>query len=172
MLIEAVQADITTLPVDAIVNAANGALQAGSGVCGAIFAAAGHRPLQDACDELVAAHGRVATGDAVATPGFALPARLVIHAVGPVWRGGASDEDALLASTYRRALEVADAAGARSVAFPAVSTGVFAFPPDRAAGIAVEAIRSTPTEVVSRVVLCAFDRATYDRYVRLLAEGG
>src|SRR4029450_13120888 len=122
--VRAIQGDITTLDVDAIVNAANNALRAGAGVCGAIFAAAGHRDLQAACDAI----GGCDTGDAVATSGFALPARWVIHTVGPVWDGGHLGEPASLASCYRRSIEVALAVGARSIAFPAISTGVYGYP--------------------------------------------
>ena len=120
--------DITVLDVDAVVNAANTSLRRGGGVCGAIFRAAGPE-LDRACAEI----GSCATGDAVATPGFDLPARWVIHAVGPVWRGGAAGEPAQLASCYRRVLEVADELGARSVAIPAISTGIYGYPAEPAA---------------------------------------
>lgn len=166
MRCETVRADITTLQVDAIVNAANEALRRGGGVCGAIFAAAGPE-LEEAC----AAIGHCAPGEAVATEGFALPARWIIHTVGPVWRGGAHGEAELLASCYRRSLEVADELGARSVAFPAISTGVFGYPPDEAATIAVETVRNTATHV-ERVLLVAFDAETAARYERLLSSPG
>lgn len=162
--IEVVRADITTLSVDAIVNAANEALRRGGGVCGAIFAAAGPE-LDDAC----AAIGHCATGDAVATPAFALPARWVIHTVGPVWRGGTSGEAELLTSCYRRSLEVAADVGARSIAFPAISTGIFGYPADAAAGIAVATCRTERDRVgLDRVLLVAFDVATEARYRELL----
>lgn len=164
------RADITTLEVDAIVNAANQALRRGGGVCGAIFAAAGPR-----LDEACAAIGHCATGDAVVTEGFALPARWVIHTVGPVWRGGGHGEAEQLRSCYLRSLEEAARVGARSVAFPAISTGVFGYPPDEAAAVAVDALRSAET-TVERVVLVAFDDATAERYLSLLggpaAAGG
>jgi O-acetyl-ADP-ribose deacetylase (regulator of RNase III) len=163
-VIEARQADITTLGVDAIVNAANTALRGGSGVCGAIFRAAGWADMQAACDEI----GHCATGDAVATPGFRLPARSVIHTVGPVWKGGREGEEELLASCYRRSLEVADELGARTVAFPAVSTGVYGYPKDDAARIAVGAIQASQS-AVERVILVAFDGDDLRRYERLLA---
>ena len=137
MLVEAAQGDITEFDVDAIVNAANTALRRGSGVCGAIFAAAGPE-LDAAC----AAIGRCETGDAVATPGFNLRARWIIHTVGPVWKGGMSDEATLLASCYRRSLEVARELGASSIAFPAISTGVFGYPPAEAATLAVNSARA------------------------------
>lgn len=161
--ISAVQGDITRLSVDAIVNAANSALRRGAGVCGAIFAAAGARELQEACDRI----GACAVGDAVATPGFALPARWIIHTVGPVWSGGNSGERELLATAYRRSLEVAEEVGARSIAFPAISTGVFGFPADEAASIAVATVRAYDG-AVDDIRLVAFDDATFARYRRLL----
>jgi O-acetyl-ADP-ribose deacetylase (regulator of RNase III) len=164
--IEAVRADITTEAVDAVVNAANASLLGGGGVDGAIHRAAGPQ-LLDACRAL----GGCATGDAKATPGFALPARWVIHTVGPVWRGGGSGEADLLASCYRRSLEVAAALGARSVAFPAISTGVYGYPADDAATVAVDAIRSTPTPTsVELVRLVAFDDRTLRLYEERLAR--
>ncbi|WP_420345943.1 O-acetyl-ADP-ribose deacetylase [Pelagibius sp.] len=135
--IEIQPGDITQLDVDAIVNAANAQLSLGGGVCGAIHRAAG-RNLREAC----AAIGGCKTGDAVHTDGFDLKAKFVIHAVGPVWRGGAENEEALLASCYRTALKIARQIGARSVAFPAISTGVYGFPLERATEIAVETVRA------------------------------
>jgi O-acetyl-ADP-ribose deacetylase len=164
MIIEAVRGDITAQDVDAVVNAANQALAGGGGVDGAIHRAAGHRELQEACQAL----GGCPTGDAKATPGFRLPAQWIIHAVGPRWRGGDKGEADDLASCYRRSLEVADELGAKSVAFPAISTGIYGYPSEEAAKIAVETIRSTPTEV-ELVRLVAFDEATHDLYQRLLA---
>jgi O-acetyl-ADP-ribose deacetylase (regulator of RNase III) len=161
--IEAVHGDITTLNVDAAVNAANSALAGGGGVDGAIHRAAGEADLRAACSGL----GGCEPGDAKATPGFNLPARFIIHTVGPVWRGGFRGEADTLASCYRRSLEVADQIGARSIAFPAISTGVYGYPPDQAARIAVEAIRSTYTEV-EKVLLVAFDTPTYELYKGLL----
>src|SRR3954467_269148 len=152
MDIEAIRDDITRQAVDAIVNAANEALAGGGGVDGAIHRAAGARQLHDACASL----GGCATGDAKATPGFALPTRWIIHTVGPVWRGGDHGEAELLASCYRRSLDVADQLDARSVAFPAISTGVYGYPREGAAKIAVATLRSTPTsDVLARLV--AFD---------------
>ncbi|EST31807.1 O-acetyl-ADP-ribose deacetylase [Streptomyces niveus] len=155
-VIEVVQGDITRQDTDAIVNAANESLRGGGGVDGAIHWAAGPR-----LAEAGAAIAPCARGDAKATPAFDLPApiRHVIHTVGPVWKGGDRDEPAVLASCYRRCLEVADELGARSVAFPAISTGIFGFPPDRAARIAVDTLRSTRTSV-ERVRLMAFDPKT------------
>ena len=152
--------DITAEEVDAIVNAANTSLLGGGGVDGAIHRAAGPE-LLDACRPL----GGCPTGDARATPGFRLPARWVIHTVGPVWRGGNAGEAELLASCYRRSLEVADELGARSVAFPAISTGVYGYPAEEAATIAVDTIRATPS-AVELVRLMAFD----DRTLRLYED--
>jgi O-acetyl-ADP-ribose deacetylase len=162
--IQLVTGDITAQEVDAIVNAANSSLLGGGGVDGAIHRAAGPR-LLEACRPL----GGCATGDAKATDGFDLPARWVIHAVGPVWHGGGSGEPELLASCYRRSLELADQLGARSIAFPAISTGVYHFPPDRAARIAVETIRASATQV-ELVRLVAFDGRTLLLYEDLLRE--
>lgn len=157
MRLEAVKGDITAEEVDAVVNAANSSLLGGGGVDGAIHRAAGPE-LVDACRPL----GGCQPGDAKATPGFLLPARWVIHTVGPVWRGGSAGEAELLASCYRRSLEVAGELGARSVAFPAISTGVYGYPAEEAATIAVDTISATPTSV-SLVRLVAFD----DRTLRL-----
>lgn len=156
--VEAVRADITTLEVDAIVNAARASLLGGGGVDGAIHRAAGP-DLVEECRTL----GGCDTGDAKATSGYRLPARWVIHTVGPVWRGGDEGEAEQLASSYRRCLEIADEIGARSVAFPAISTGAYGFPPRQAAEIAVDTLRSTPTDV-ERVLLVAFDDETLGFY--------
>jgi O-acetyl-ADP-ribose deacetylase (regulator of RNase III) len=163
MRVEAALGDITTEAVDAIVNAANASLLGGGGVDGAIHRAAG-RELLEACRP----PGGCRTGDAKATAGFGLAARWVIHTVGPVWRGGGAGEAELLASCYRRSLEVADELGAGSVAFPAISTGVYGYPPEEAATVAVDTIRSTATDVVL-VRLVAFDERTRALYERLLA---
>ncbi len=165
MRIEATRGDITGERTDAIVNAANEALAGGGGVDGAIHRAAGARDLQAACRRL----GGCATGDAKATPGFALPARWIIHTVGPRYADGASGEPELLASCYRRCLEVADELGARSVAFPAISTGVYGYPGEEAAEIAVGTLRSAATDVeLARLV--AFDQDGLERYRRVLGS--
>jgi O-acetyl-ADP-ribose deacetylase len=160
--LDAVQADITTADVSAIVNAANPALAPGGGVCGAIFAAAGPG-LRDAC----AALGGCATGDAKATPGFGLPARWIIHAVGPVWQGGSHGEADQLRSAYTRSLAVADELGAASVAFPAISTGIYGYPLEAATDVAVDAARTAATRVEVVRFVC-FDERTLAAYARRL----
>ena len=156
--------DITVEDVDAVVNAANSALAGGGGVDGAIHRAAGAAELHAACAEL----GGCPTGDAKATPAFGLRAKWIIHAVGPRYRDGDHDEPELLASAYRRSLDVAGDLGATSVAFPAISTGVYGYPAAEAAGIAVDTVRNTPTERVELVRLVAFDEATFRLYQGLL----
>ena len=153
--------DITTLRIDAIVNAANTGLVRGGGVCGAIFAAAGPE-LEAAC----AALGGCDTGAAKVTPGFRLPARWIVHAVGPVWHGGGAGEAALLASCYRRSIEAAVEVGATGLAFPAISTGIFGFPKRLAAEIAVTTLREFSGDL--DVVLVAFDVETAAIYESLL----
>jgi O-acetyl-ADP-ribose deacetylase len=151
--IEVAVADITTEAVDAIVTAANESLLGGGGVDGAVHRAAGPR-----LAEAGAALAPLDPGDAVTTPAFDLPppVRHVIHTVGPVWEGGDQGEAEVLASCYRRSLEEADRIGARSVAFPAIATGVYGFPAEEAAGIAVRTIKDTPT-AVETVRLVAYD---------------
>ena len=162
--LEAVRGDITLETTDVIVNAANSGLARGGGVCGAIFAAAGPE-LDGAC----AALGGCATGDAKATPGFRLPARWIVHTVGPVWHGGDAGEPELLASAYRRSLEVAGELGATSIAFPAISTGIFGYPLEPATAIAVRTARSTPVDGLELVRFVCFDAATLAAYERELA---
>lgn len=169
MQIEARLVDITTLDVDAIVNAANTELAPGGGVCGAIHRAAGPK-LADACEEVAPCP----TGQARLTPGFQLPARFVIHAVGPVWRGGAQKEAALLASAYRASLEIARDHKLKSIAFPAISTGIYGYPLDQATRIAVETVRgfSTPGSL-QRILFACFSRDVLEAYASLgVSTGG
>ncbi len=161
--LEAAQGDITAERVDAVVNAANRFLRGGGGVDGAIHRAAGADRLQAACRSI----GECPPGHAVVTEGFDLPARFIIHTVGPVWRGGTAGEADVLASCYRNALAVADEVGAASVAFPAISTGIFGYPPGLAAEVAVTTVRTANTGV-SLVRFVAFDRATLEHYTELL----
>ena len=162
--IEILQADITTLDLDAIVNAANAALSGGGGVDGAIHRAAGPA-LSTACKAIpmVRPFVRCPTGEARITPGFRLPARWIIHTVGPVWSGGREGEPELLASCYRNALQLADAHGIESIAFPAISCGVFGYPPEQAVDIAVRTVSAHASENL-RVVFCLFDDAMAARY--------
>ncbi len=160
------QGDITALAVDAIVNAANEALAPGGGVCGAIHRAAG----PELAEECATIHG-CATGDAKITAGYNLPALHVIHAVGPVWHGGGSGEAEMLAACYRRSLEIMQQNALATIAFPAISTGIFGYPPDEAAMVAVAAVTETlpRTGGLTQVVFCCFDEASAERHHRALA---
>lgn len=163
--LHAVHGDITEEITDAVVNAANSDLARGAGVCGAIFARAG-AGLEAAC----AALGGCETGDAKVTPGFALSARFIVHAVGPVWQGGTAGEEDLLASAYRRSLEMAVEAGATSVSFPAISTGIYGFPLEPATRIAVATCRVAAPEQVELIRFVCFDDRTLAVYEQALHE--
>jgi O-acetyl-ADP-ribose deacetylase (regulator of RNase III) len=164
---EIFRGDITKLEVDAIVNAANTSLLGGGGVDGAIHRAAGKELLR-ACEKL----GGCPTGSAKVTPGFNLPAKWVFHAVGPVWNGGSHGEADLLAGCYRRCMELAREHKAKSIAFPAISTGIYHFPRQQAAEIAVRTVREQlSTSVVERVIFCCFDEPTAQAYEKILSVG-
>jgi O-acetyl-ADP-ribose deacetylase (regulator of RNase III) len=169
--LEIVQGDITRQATDAIVNAANSSLMGGGGVDGAIHRAGGPAILEE-CKKIVAAHGPLPTGQAVITTAGKMPSRHVIHTVGPVWHGGARGEAGLLASAYRTSLELAAAEKLASVSFPSISTGVYGYPVDQAARVALKEVVAflSKTTSVKRVVFVLFDSRTYEAYAEALKE--
>jgi O-acetyl-ADP-ribose deacetylase (regulator of RNase III) len=172
MRLETLHADITTLAVDALVNAANETLLGGAGVDGAIHRAAGPGLLTE-CRRIpeVAPGVRCPTGEARITGGHRLLARHVIHTVGPVWRGGGHDEDALLARCYQACLALAEDHGLHSIAFPAISCGAYGFPPQRAVPLAVDSVRRWNARRLDRVIFCAFDAHMLRLYREALGCG-
>jgi len=170
--ISLVQGDITRQSLDAIVNAANSSLMGGGGVDGAIHRAGGPRILEE-CKKIVARQGRLPTGKAVITTGGNLPAKYVIHTVGPVWHGGNANEDQLLASAYRESLLLAEKHKLKSLAFPSISTGAYGYPVDMAAKVAVQTVAAflkNEAFSVREVRFVLFDKTTYETYARALQE--
>lgn len=163
-MLKAIRADITTLQVNAVVNAANERLQPGGGVCGAIHRAAGPE-LEAECMKI----GSCPTGEVRITNGYSLPARYVIHAVGPVWKGGGQGEELLLASCYRESLRIAAEYGLNSIAFPCISTGTFGYPREKAAAVAVKTVNEM--KPACEVVFCCFSEDDLALYRKLLDHG-
>lgn len=168
-MIKLLLGDITKIRVDAIVNAANSSLLGGGGVDGAIHRAGG-RAILDECRKIVERQGGCPTGEAVITTAGNMPARYVIHTVGPVWHGGMNNEDQLLANAYSNSLRLAVDNGVKTIAFPNISTGVYGFPKERAANIAIEAVRKflKNDKSLHEVVFVCFDRENHAIYERLL----
>ena len=167
--IKLLQGDITKLEVDAIVNAANSSLMGGGGVDGAIHRAGGPAILAE-CRKIVARQGRCATGNAVITSGGNLPARFVIHTVGPIWRGGNNNEPKLLENAYRNSLKIAVENGVETIAFPNISTGIYGFPKDRAAQIAIFTVQKFLKEnkQIRQVYFVCYDQENFELYQKLL----
>lgn len=167
MELQLIQGDITQQKVDAIVNAANKGLWGGGGVDGAIHRAGGPA-IGEACKRIREAHGGIETGEAIETTGGRLPASYVIHTAGPVWKQGKEDEEALLAACYQNSLKLAEALDCKSIAFPNISTGVYGFPKDKAAEIAVREVRSYQAKTLAKVVFVCFDEENYGLYEKEL----
>lgn len=164
MSLKFLQADITRLEVDAIVNAANTELLAGGGVCGAIFRAAGYDELRAACNKL----SPIQTGEAVITDGFNLPAKFIIHTAGPIWHGGNSGEENLLRACYSNSLKLAVEKNCRSVAFPLISSGIYGYPPNDALAVAVDEIKNFLKQNDVEVTLTLMNKALLDRAITLV----
>ena len=167
MKIELLKGDITKIDTDAIVNAANSSLLGGGGVDGAIHRAGGKQILEE-CRAVRARQGRCATGEAVITTAGNLPSKKVIHTVGPVWNGGQHNERALLRNCYQNSLKLAEQHDLRTIAFPNISTGVYRFPKDAAAGIAIDAVRNYESALIERVVFVCFDEENFQLYQQYL----
>lgn len=169
MKLKAIKGDITTQMVDAIVNAANSSLMGGGGVDGAIHRAGGKQILEE-CKEIVSKHGRCPTGEAVITSAGKMPAKYVIHTVGPVWHGGKGNEDEKLANCYSNSLNLAVKNGCKTVAFPNISTGVYHFPKERAADIAVTTVREflKENEEIEKVIFVCFDEENFNHTNNLM----
>jgi len=167
MKIHLVREDITTLKVDVVVNAANNTLLGGGGVDGAIHRAGGPEILEE-CRKIRARQGGCPTGEAVITTAGNMPSEYVIHTVGPVWNGGGSDKDQLLRNAYENSLKLAEEHSLRSIAFPNISTGVYGFPKDQAAKIAVSAVRNFEANTIKAVYFVCFDEENYSIYDQLL----
>lgn len=166
MPLSLIRGDIAQVQADALVNAANSRLQQGSGVCGAIFRAAGARQLQAACDTI----GYCSTGQAVLTPGFDLDAQYIIHTVGPIWRGGQDGEEALLRSCYRQSLALAQAHQLRSIAFPLISAGIYGYPKEQAIRIALEEFDRFLQTHEMTIILVVYDQETLEQAEKLKQE--
>jgi len=168
-LIKLIQGDITKMEVDAIVNAANSSLMGGGGVDGAIHRAGGHAILAE-CREIVARHGRCETGQAVITSGGNLPAKFVVHTVGPVWHGGNNNEADLLRNAYLNSLKLAVENGVETIAFPNISTGVYGFPKEKAAEIAIDTVTQflSKNDQIKQVYFVCFDQENYELYRQLI----
>ena len=164
MPLKFLNADITTLKVDAIVNAANTNLLAGGGVCGAIFRAAGYRELQAACNKLAP----IQTGAAVITPGFNLPAKFIIHTAGPIWNGGNFGEENLLRSCYTNSLKLAAENNLQSIAFPLISSGIYGYPPRDALKVAIQAVKDFLSQKDLEVILTVMDKSLLDSAAQAL----
>lgn len=166
MPLQLVHNDITKMEVDTIVNAANSALKMGGGVCGAIFSAAGAKELQAACDKI----GGCKVGGAVITPGFKLPAKYIIHTVGPIWRGGHANEPQLLHNCYINSLNLALKYQCQSIAFPLISSGIYGYPKDQALQVAISAINKFLLDNEINVYMVLFDKDTVALGEKLFAE--